>query len=964
VNVQHTSDQTGSYTIDWGDGDTETADYDTTSVVHTYLVTGFYTISATLGDQSPTASHDIEVLYGGDHLLTVALADGSSDIYEATAGTDFSITATYTDPAGHHVQEWYISWGDGTSQTVGSIGSAGALSDPTGPVSDATSTDHQTFTHTYSSDHPSAYYPINIDAITDENVYSHYFGLLVNNPVDPYASDNLGVSAYNAIESDSSWEGGILDGFPDAALSIGVFTAGSFIVNWGDGTPDSDPFNLSPGDNSNENPAPHDYRVAGIYFVTVTETPSDTTTYPDKLVGHALVEVFPSGPQITPPPSQFADLGQKLGITLPDVGVESDENPFPGMGDSLDPLFGVFAWEDGTAPQLVPATDESVDLSNVLVPTHLTSYGQTNGLGAGVSVYNGNASYPDYYQWNYDDGYPANWQGGDAGTSFQVYVWTVVLGDGSDNDLLIGSPDGTQNLQPVEFYFPHPDGEALDLTITTTDDTDNEVWDTPTPGPDDTPVLGDGATSYTLSEGPDVSSATLWASDVTGNTTADVFQVKLSASMDTENSTSDYLEKEEEQDADSVPAELPVKSNGGSDVTVHIQYQYWTPGSGANYVENPSPFGVNKVMVGDAISLKAVVIGPLLTLSLLNNLQYQWDVQGNVLYDWAPVSGTNSYKDAFAAGAPTPYSAPDMSTSSIPFEFENAPGVGRNQVAAKFFWVTTAGGATSELDDVTLTVNDVTDDLFSKSATTTFQVWEPTMSKNVVSQQNTEIDPATGNIHLGVIKPAVVIPGLGWLSSAIARPAVVIPGITFQVQLNVPAWNGIGSGKAELLQVIDAHGSQVTPTLKTTFMTQGVLAADGGFPSWVPAMLAPGAAGPLGGPWPVGALPTSVQSDSPADFPAVPTVTTISINDSFQTYVMYCDSPGLNHWVPVGIKTWGWGGTEINVGVPTAALWKVVGWLYPAVPAPPIVSTFVPYSGDEPKWSVVLPAPYPGSGYK
>ena len=102
-------------------------------------------------------------------------------------------------------------------------------------------------------------------------------------------------------------------------------------------------------------------------------------------------------------------------------------------------------------------------------------------------------SYVDTAFAQYDDVYPLP---NVLKVGSSLYVWGATLGDGANDDVLAASPDGTQNRQTLTLYMPRPAGEAFDVTLTTTDATDDDVW------AGNTQVLGAGASTYSFTLGP------------------------------------------------------------------------------------------------------------------------------------------------------------------------------------------------------------------------------------------------------------------------------------------------------------------------------------------------------------------------------------------------------------------------------------------------------------------------------
>ena len=110
------------WTVNWGDGDTDTLTADAPSITHVYAdpSTGSgYQITASATDTGGSASYAATPIN-----VTVSAASGPTTLGIAAAGgaTTVAEGATYTldlsQTAGDALSDWNINWGDGTSSTV------------------------------------------------------------------------------------------------------------------------------------------------------------------------------------------------------------------------------------------------------------------------------------------------------------------------------------------------------------------------------------------------------------------------------------------------------------------------------------------------------------------------------------------------------------------------------------------------------------------------------------------------------------------------------------------------------------------------------------------------------------------------------------------------------------------------------------------------------------------------------
>jgi hypothetical protein len=181
----------------------------------------------------------------------------------------------------------------------------------------------------------------------------------------------------------------------------------------------------------------------------------------------ATIGVYPQTGDVDPIPDQTVGSDQAVDITTTYDGFASDAN-----------VVAIIDFNDGTGPHPCAVT----------------------GTGAGTISYEFEPPAPGVYGYNVLAVDLNNWTMAWAGGT--VYVWGVTIGDGTDNDPLIGSTNGLGNTQTVKVNFPHEPGVALDLTLETSNATDINVWDTTSPDATSIPVLGGGISAMTIHADP------------------------------------------------------------------------------------------------------------------------------------------------------------------------------------------------------------------------------------------------------------------------------------------------------------------------------------------------------------------------------------------------------------------------------------------------------------------------------
>ena len=191
------SDTIASWLINWGDGNQQTVAGNPSSVTHTYMASGSYTITASATDEDGAYSagwKPVTVVGSTGPVLTIT---GSSSVNEGAAYTlGLSSTTALTS--------WLINWGDGASNTL-----AGGSTSAT-----HTYADNGNYTIAASGTDASGTYNANAKAVAVGNV--------------PPTISITGNASVN--------EGAVYTLTLGSVVDPGADAVSSFIVNWGDGT--------------------------------------------------------------------------------------------------------------------------------------------------------------------------------------------------------------------------------------------------------------------------------------------------------------------------------------------------------------------------------------------------------------------------------------------------------------------------------------------------------------------------------------------------------------------------------------------------------------------------------------------------------------------------------------------------------------------------------------------------------
>ncbi len=458
-----------------------------------------FTTPPDIGVDLPPAVLTNRTVDEGATLTAVVVPIGLKVPYEFTldAENNYTVWAYATAPAAHPITRWYADFGDGTVQAF----------DVTPDALPGDGNSHR-FDHHYPG--PGYQYTVTLSARNDQGVRQVVY--TVQTGSGAVAGAGRAPNPYQGLEELRAAPASEVFAAHDVQLlchdlvdtgctGVPEPTEAAYTVDWGDG---SDPDAIGPYNESCQQDFTfdHTYALPGKYTLSLTNTKTHI----------ALVEEM----DVTEPRPIFS--GPTGVIVLPGQAVDVTET-FDNLNPNvLDEAFVDLG--DGRGPQSTPIQRDGGGSLSGSIFVHLDHAPSFGEVGPHVTLYDMTlVNYP------YTTRKPA------AQTGFGVLVWSVSLGDGTNNATLAASADGTRNLQPLTVSFPHDWGEAFDITLTTTNAREDLVWDTLTPGPGDVPVLGAGTTSYTFRSDPNSTANSSWHVFYVGATTGDTAYDCLSYSF-------------------------------------------------------------------------------------------------------------------------------------------------------------------------------------------------------------------------------------------------------------------------------------------------------------------------------------------------------------------------------------------------------------------------------------------------
>ncbi len=498
-------------------------------------------------------------------------------------------------------------------------------------------------------------------------------------------------------------------------------------------------------------------------------------------------------------------------------------------------------------------------------------------------------------------------------------TWTATLGDGTNYNLLTASPDGTQNLQQVTLSFPHPAGESFTVKVTSSDTTEDDLWDPALPGATGTPgtlVLGTDASgnvldSYTFTTDPNAQSKTFLVGATQGDSRMFVLQYYFNGIENTDTSTPTFLGEQESGQLG--PNELAkpatTRSNDSENLGVSIKVN-----SPPNH--DPTANGVDKPhnwLVGQMANLTATVTGP---TAVVHKITYNWDIPGNHL-------GTFDDKVTSA-------------TTTDAEEYGYVTGTGNLTVPLSFFWVSTTydpshGGVGPDVDTVKLSVESW-DRTKTGNGSLNFNLYTATPSDTTIVKGVVRFVTRT---DLRPLQPGFFKRYVGLYSDPnVANPLPDPMGIVFGAGVSTPQPNGNGAtfsaGTFKFIQLIKPSNQFTATGVPVPFRskifnqwgidsnTNGPADPETGFKLQLDAQ-GHFQIDPFDGVGNSGYLTdkavhdvidhpsTRIAASDPAATAITdpyPGLSKIDISEDFLTYIMY-RPPGVNsQWVPLVVEKW------------------------------------------------------------
>jgi|GEM_PF-1839254 len=276
------------WTVDWGDGQSDTYNGLTGQLTHVYTDgANNYTINVTLTDSDGATDTTSQAVTVNNVAPTITLTGAAN----SAEGSVYTLTIAADDPGDDTITSWQIDWGDG-STTAGALGNN---------------------THTYADN---GNYTITVTATDEDGSYTATKGVAVSN-----VAPTITLTGNAAVDEFSVYTLGF------SVADPGDDTVASWTIDWGDGSTQ----NLAGAANS----ATHRYLDDGNYTITVTATDEDGTVSATRTV--TVNNVAPI------PVLVGAGTTQETGYTLTVASVD------PGP---LDSAAWLIDWGDGSTSTL------------------------------------------------------------------------------------------------------------------------------------------------------------------------------------------------------------------------------------------------------------------------------------------------------------------------------------------------------------------------------------------------------------------------------------------------------------------------------------------------------------------------------------------------------------------------------------------------------------------------------------
>lgn len=656
-------------------------------------------------------------------------------------------------------------------------------------------------------------------------------------------------------------------------------------INWGDGN--SSPATLSSqGGGSFLVQGSYTYAEEGFYTITVTANDAGGSTAIPKTVG---VEVQDAPISLTP---QGVGAIEQVPTDTMTIATLNDTNT--SNIDASD-FQGTFQCSDGTSGQL-SFVNTGPGTFAVLIPGDTFSDEGTFTVSYSVTDH-----------------------GASASNATQIAVAEGAMGVSLGASALQGSSDGTQNLVPLTVTTHYEPAATWSLSLTASGANEVDVWQTPNPGPGDTPLLG-------LVNGSVVSSV-YWPA---GSTPPSMLYVGAYHGSEAVGDIQFAL-AEGEPDAPSNTA----SSQPGTAVVPYIHSAEDPNGDNMKDLTNQTRNLLVGQIVHDAVYLDAPAA---------------W--KGTATYKWANPPGVTLYSySPLSSAPPSPSSSVDLAddNGALP---NGGPHTGLTQQEIQFFWVTVPS-----TDPATLQVTVTVDGQQLKPITTKANVQTPTLTLGNVTT-------GTGTVFWW--DPAVYGPGPGSGDYEVqsANTTGKQTGITIPASVKTPDW--AKAGQWSFLQTFTPnehvalkqvnYGLSVDVPSGTTPIN-GATVLDSSFP--LPAANILDSSGKVVSTAYLNTDGTTYKFvDTPGDDLTAPRPTSLGSaaanakttidhetrNDQWMNYVMFLPPGTGSQWVPLKAVSWTW---NFDVQQQPDTSWQ---WKAGSGPHDPSAGTTQDPTG-EPAWS-------------
>ncbi|MDB5386123.1 MAG: hypothetical protein JWM11_1769, partial [Planctomycetaceae bacterium] len=245
-------DTINHWTINWGDGNTQTVSGNPSSATHVYADgPNSFTVSATATDEDGTFNANSLAVTVNNVAPTLVISGVSS----TNEGSTYTLGLSSSDPGQDTINHWTINWGDGNTQTV------------SGNPSSAT--------HVY-ADGPNSF-TVSATATDEDGTFNaNNLAVTVNN-----VAPTLVISGVSSLNEGSTYSLGLSSSDP------GQDTINHWTINWGDGNTQTV--------SGNPSSATHLYTDGPNSFTIIATATDEDGTFNANNLAIGVINVAPTG---------------------------------------------------------------------------------------------------------------------------------------------------------------------------------------------------------------------------------------------------------------------------------------------------------------------------------------------------------------------------------------------------------------------------------------------------------------------------------------------------------------------------------------------------------------------------------------------------------------------------------------------------------------------------------------------